>query len=403
MTRLHARLGEMALARGVSRGWWRDLLGPVAVALLLCLPLVTMPIARDQANWLTAAMGMMNGKVFYRDFLAFNPPGVAYAYSLALTLVGDPQYALILVHTVTVALMVIFVYLLLCDSVSRLAALMSAWTVALWWPTSHGWWEIAQKDFLPIPWVLAATWLVFRQQSRPFAWLVFAAGVCTGVAALFKPTFAPAGLLIGCALIVRSGITRRAGMEVLALGLGVLVSLLPTLIYLGLNGALGDAWFSTFELAPAYGSVRRAPFVRTLIVSVVLSIDLVGPWLVIPAFLGVVAFFSKRRHLWLLIPVVTFIGSAVVQGRGWPYQLLGSVLVLLCACTMGVAWYYRVQPGESSKTRFIVADLLTLVVAGSVLAKIVGPGTFFIPQDFIDIPYSLHVAAFSGLVDRESY
>ncbi len=130
--------------------------------IVLLLPLGVMPIGRDQGNWLAAAQGLLHGKVFFRDYLAFTMPGPAFAYLVGLGFSDDPRVALMIVHTATSVLALHALYFLLRDTLSTTAGVLAAVFFALVWPFLFDFWEVAQKDLLALPWGLLATWAAVR-------------------------------------------------------------------------------------------------------------------------------------------------------------------------------------------------------------------------------------------------
>ena len=339
--------------------------GVVALAAILTallhVPLQVLPIARDQGTWLTAAMALAHGKVFYRDYLHFNLPATAFAYRLAWLFVSDPRHVTVLLSAINSMLIVLTIYLLLSETMSRAAGAWGALAFGLLWPIQLGWWGIAQKDFLTIPWLFAATWLAARagpgRRLRRVS--LVAAGVCAAAAMQFKPSYGLLGLLLAVGLFLRRAGTLRASWKQLLADLaffaaGGVLGFAPLLIYLAVHQAFADAWFCLVDFGGKYfgehNISRKALARKFFITQVGLDRDFafgIGWWLVCLAGIAVwLASLRRKLRWWLAAPALVAGTSFFIQRKGFGYHmdpwfatlcLFGGVTLAL-TCRLGKLW-----------------------------------------------------------------
>lgn len=368
------------LERWLSRGL---LLLAILINAILHLPLTVFPIARDQGLWLTAAKALTEGKVFFSDLLHFHLPGTAVAYRLALATVDDPRHATIVLSVAASTLVILGLYLLLGQTVSRGAG---AWSVLIFgslWPMNLGWWNISQKDFLTMPWIILATWLAVRARSatsRQQLQLLLA-GILIGLACTFKPTALLAGgLIVGCLFFDHLFLThpeesaqktsaagRRALADSFWFSLGCVLGLLPLAVYLIINGALTDAYYCMTALGSSYVMDARKPFDKILRRFVAYQH---GPkfnfsWLLLGVgYFGllVTALSQKnKKRLWLLVPAVFAFVGFILQGKGIRYHLHPWYIVMCLFAGIAFWWSVsRIRPLRGS-VRSIVFSLLTVI------------------------------------------
>ncbi len=300
----------------------------------LHLPLTVFPIARDQGVWLAAAKSMAAGKTFFTDFLHFNLPGAGFAYRAALLFVNDPAMAPILVSVINGILIIFSFYLLLGKGYTKWAGAWASLAFAILWPTKIGWWNIAQKDFLAIPWIFFATWCALlakpgKKYSRLF---IIASGALTAIASQFKPIYILVGFLLVLGFAIRRLLLKKektaTGSKILFLiedsllfTLGGLIGFLPLFIHLVLGGGLTDAYYCLTSLGPAYMSVAKKSF-----------ISLFHSWsrkqthnsfLFISSYGGIVIFLfstSFKKRFWIAAPALVFLAGYFIQGKGMGYH-----------------------------------------------------------------------------------
>jgi hypothetical protein len=336
------------------------------VTALLHVPLQVLPIARDQGTWLTAAMALAHGKVFYRDYLHFNLPATAFAYRLVWLFVSDPRHVAVLLAAINSVMIVLTLYLLLSETMSPAAGAWAALAFGLLWPPRTGWWGIAQKDFLTVPWLFAATWLAARagpgRRLRRVS--LVAAGVCAAVATQFKPTYGLLAVLLAAGLFLRRARSLRAMWKELLADLalftaGGVLGCAPLLIYLAVHHAFADARLCLIDFGGKYVREHNVSwhglaknFFRTQI-----GLDkgfAFSPgwwWTCIAGIVVWLGSFRRKSRWWLFAPALVAGTSFFIQRKGFGYHmdpwyatlcLFGGVTLAL-ACRFDKLWPPRRQ------------------------------------------------------------
>jgi hypothetical protein len=366
--------------RPAARWGGRAAVAAAATATVLeHVPLSVFPIARDQGLWLTAAQALRDGRVFFVDFLQFHLPGTAVAYRLGLALVDDPRHVPALVAAVSAALTVIALHLLLAATVSRAAGVIAALAFGLLWPLGLGWWGIAQKDFLAVPWLLLAT--ASAAGAGPGApWRtarLIASGALVAVAIQFKPTAGVAAALLAIGTGWRAWSAAppgrraaRASADLAALVAGGVAAALPLLVYLVAHHALADAWISVTGLGGEYAAHGRRPL--RVLTRFVRQIRGTFPGQSIPAGMliaaalgGGVAWLSWRgaaRRFWLAVPVVSTVGTYFAQGKGIGYHAHPSQVMMFLFVGVAVAWTLKPERLRPIRAASILSGALLLAV-----------------------------------------
>jgi Dolichyl-phosphate-mannose-protein mannosyltransferase len=348
-------------------------LSAAAVA-LIHLPYSVYPLGRDQGVWLTAGRAIFDGKIFFRDYLHFHLPGTGLIYGLAMQLVENVRHAPTLVAAGGAALTVLTIYLLVGKVISRSAGAWASVTFALFWPFGFSWWNIAQKDFLAMPFVLLATWAASAESGsrRQGAW-IFIAGVFAAMAAQIKPTFLVAAVLIALGFSIRAlreKELRRGLGEISWFTLGGIAAVLPLFIQLAASGALVDAWYCTTGLGATYMSHFEARPGRVLdrALSAHTSGFFGSLWysraLLAAGFGGIaLTLFDRKRprRFWLLIPIITAPACYLIQGKGIGYHLQPWKLVLCMEIGILIAWAVRAENFRPLRWRSTVFAVIALV------------------------------------------
>lgn len=374
----------------ITVGSLLGLVGACIATVLLHLPLSVYPLGRDQGAWLTGGMALNHGKVYFRDFIYFDLPGVSTAYALALNVMDNPRWAVTLVAAVGSVLTVIAVFLLVRETVSQRAAHWAAWLFACSWPVITNWWAIAHKDYLGMSWVLIGTWCAAcSTREIKHRWTVlFLCGFFVGIAMEFKPTHGIVLPLLALALAVDAAKNGREGQGVSdrpkgfwrkarqwalqcgVLALGTVVSFLPLLLYLIVEHAVKDAFESLWVIGPAYMGLYRSSVFRTWEnIGTILSYRFPLPLLATAAAGAAITMMPRinPRGYWLIVPGFAALGGYLVQGRGWEYHFhpMMVMIYVYAGVAMGFAWRRRAV-GERTLTwaaRLACAVLFGVAVA----------------------------------------
>jgi len=379
------------IERGRFLGEYLPLGAILACSALLHMPLAVMPLWRDQAQWLAITMALLDGRVLYVDVAPSNLLGTAFAYAAGLGLVSDPAAAIALTHFGATAAVSIFAYLLIRDAFDRLAAIVGVGLFATMWPMLAVWGTIAQRDFLCLWCVVAATWAAMAGNWKRGV----VAGLFVAGAAMFKTLYGGIGFVLVAMLLVR-GEWRRA----LALCLGVAIAFAPLLLYLAWFGALDDAYLNVVEMALAHSGTKRVPATG------VLSRMLIGLMFrqgLVVCCLALVAIVRLARGpgttWWLIAPPLTTIGAAMAQGRGVLYHLEPTWALVVMLAGIGATWLVS-MPGMAPR-------LVSVAIAASI-------GHLFVvranlPAD-VDQPYAFgygqwgrHLTHALGGMSRDAY
>ena len=189
---------------------------------------------------------VQQGEVPGRDFETFYGPGEAYVVAGAFEVLGDHVWVERAVGLL-VRLAIVAAIFALVAWWGWIPALLGALaSVAVMLPLGIS----ALSWFCGLAFALAGLALLFRSSARQGGRLAFAAGLVSALALIFRPDLAPAVVLPTLAMLVGSGAWRRWGA-------GLLVGLIPTLVWLAVVGP-ADLHHLISDLA-ASRSGRRLP------------------------------------------------------------------------------------------------------------------------------------------------
>ncbi|MCG8312564.1 MAG: hypothetical protein MI976_05060 [Pseudomonadales bacterium] len=397
----------------------------LVAATLLHIPLSVFPLGRDQGVWTTAGMAMDLGYTFFKDLMHFNLPGLGISYWAIFQFIDNPQVATMLLSLFGSLTILIGIYLLLRLCVSNTVAMIAVVMFAIRWPTVINYWNIAQKDYLAMAGVLWGTWLLARANSHSSfrSVSIYLSGFAIGIAIMYKPVFAIAGILLAISHWLRSadfnqhrglGLSiaglKRILVDYFLLALGPASVLLAFAFYLHQGDALQNAYNGIFIFAPGYAGIFSHNLFQLLALLIFHALLLdysehpLWAFFVLLAWLpsvviGGYALFRKKfgtTPQWLYIPLVTSVFTFIIQSKGFPYHAQPWQICLFFLSATGITWlWYRVielQPQFKSR-RFI---LTTFVTVGLALLLFARPLT-------ISNYARVTVPAWFGLIPREEY
>jgi 4-amino-4-deoxy-L-arabinose transferase-like glycosyltransferase len=239
-------------------------------ALLFVIPLATRCLTMaDEGYLLLQALDLANGKVLYRDMDAFVTPGIWFLLALVFKLTEPSVIAsripVVIAYLALIALSYRIpariggVYAgLSCVAIMMMCTVWAfpAWTFAFYSPFS-------------VLFALAALerLLAFRAGSRRQDLIL--AGLLLGLSILFKQNygvFALVGTFFSLVVLwLEKGQSKVASLRAAAvdscwLGMGVVAIALPTLAYLGVHSALGDAFQSLIVHPLEFGGKHSIPY-----------------------------------------------------------------------------------------------------------------------------------------------
>lgn len=429
--------GRVPVGRMVALPAWRTTLSihwpallAIGLTLALGLPTLNYPYGPDQALFAYIGDHIAHGSRLYVDVWDVKPPGIFWLYALITRLPGSPFRALRLFDLAYTAATVGALYALGRAYWGRMAGGVAAALYGTVYVSATGYWHSAQPDsFLVLPMTLAiwcwrlracppdgesassgrqahatsarretsaarpagATTDTTRRApqegepgklARTLGW-AFAAGVLFALCVQLRPVaiFLPAALIL-LELPWRrpDAVERRArwrwlARATLALLAGMAAVELLTLLWLALNGAVGEYFYAQISFAGQYGK-QGGPYspdgltlgnylsgLRTGTMFIIFARTLLAA----PALFAVVAggMIGRDRSItqvaWLTL--AAFAGVAV-QGKFFLYHwhLVLPFLALLSGWTAAFTWRSLCAAGRS-----VLASGATLAAIGALL------------------------------------
>ncbi|NWF70845.1 MAG: glycosyltransferase family 39 protein [Chloroflexi bacterium] len=240
-------------------------IGCLALLLLLALPILTYPLARDHGVFGTIAVGILEGQPPFIGYWDFKPPAIYYLYALFIALFGQSAAALRLIDLALFPLLGVSLYYVARRLAGTSTAILSLLALGAFY-FSESFWSLTQNDGLALAPMLLAAACAFKaapagETPRQNLLWAFFAGVCAALTLWFKYTFAlfVLALVIGHSISVWThGFTRGAKMrwllrDALVFAAGGLLIGLGGLVYMAALGVLDDMILSAQLVAPYAG------------------------------------------------------------------------------------------------------------------------------------------------------
>lgn len=314
-------MGEPSSAAVLDRFWVVSAV--ILIAIAIRLPVLDLPLERDEGAYATIAQAMLRGAVPYRDLFDHKPPGVFVAYAAAFVTIGSTPFAVRLLGCAAAALTCWGLVILgrRRRAPDRGVAAAALYGVASALPSYNG--GTTNTEMLlaaPLVWGLAAA----EGNGR---WSAAAAGLLLGCTLLLKPTAAP---IVAFALVYNGVIRasdigwKRAAQWLAMAGSG---TLLPLLVTVGFFAFVG-AWPDFVECVLSYNLRYAASASASAGVESIAA--------------GLYDFITGDPLLWMLVPVglaiVTFVGPARERAFTWAF-----VASALLAVGVGFLYSHYVQ------------------------------------------------------------
>ncbi|HOD81235.1 MAG: hypothetical protein BWX88_01149 [Planctomycetes bacterium ADurb.Bin126] len=340
-----------------------------ALPAAILLPMIFLPLTRDQGHYAYGAQVILDGGQLYRDVFDGKGPGTYYAYALALKLFGASETGARL-----------FFYLVAVVGSGLAAAL--AGRIGGWWcrlgaalvfalaamqGNSDCAWFTAEGEDLMLPLVLGAVLLLGRAEHLGSAWRLVGAGVLLGLAFLVKVTIVTTCFtlaLVAAVVLLRQGAGWRGLLKaMLWTAAGMALPVAACLGYYAAQGLLGEVYRLTVQYNRAYGGIRlfrdftdlfrplTADRWRTLSVLAIAALAL-GP--------------MREGAAWRLLWAAAAGGwlAAVWQGKNFPYQwtpVIGCLAVAAgVACGRLAQWAWSASGSRAWRVAAVAASLLLL-------------------------------------------
>lgn len=308
----------------------------------LSLPLIDLPLARDQGIWSTIGLALYKGKVFYSDIIHFHLPGLGFFYAFLYHFFDDPRVITAIMHLIGSLIILLSTFFLIKEELGEKEAEIFAVLYAVLYPTAINFWDISQKDFFSIAFVFLATYCLSRthRKEQNASFYLLSAGISVGIATLFKPIFGIAGIALAFFEIIKlnpfkpSRDLYRLFKNLMLLLIGFVAVASVFFIYLYQNEALITAFTTSILFSLFYAgndSLTFANLTATLFIwssipdprELLLSIFNAIIWLPLLIF-GVILFLKKQRRgkvFWLWVPIFVSLFSFYLQRKGYAYHL----------------------------------------------------------------------------------
>lgn len=226
-------------------------LGILVLYLLIRIPLLAVPLDRDEGAFGLIGQAVLAGDQPYRDVFDHKPPGAFYLYALALLIVPPTATGVHLFLLVWNLLTLLVLASLARALAGREAALWTSllFTIASAAPSVQGL-TAGTEMLLLLPLAASLRLLLLASETgggRRAAWLLLS-GACAAGACWIKQSAAPTLLIVPLFLAVRHG--RHGWRNALAdagiwLAGGSIPSLLAALL-IALSGTWGEFWYWSF-------------------------------------------------------------------------------------------------------------------------------------------------------------
>jgi hypothetical protein len=177
----------------------------VLVVLGIRAPLMDLPLERDEGEYAYIAWRMDHGEMPYRDWFDQKPPGVFFAYRVAMAMPGDTVVNFRRVAAIFAAVSSVALFLFLRGFFGYPASILGA--VLLAFQSADPWIQgaIANTEIFMLPGIIISSFLFVRVlrlpgRSRGFALTSVGIGALLGCAALFKQVAGVHALLLVASL-----------------------------------------------------------------------------------------------------------------------------------------------------------------------------------------------------------
>ena len=292
----------------------------ICVAIVGSLSLLRLPepLWGDQALFMVGGETIRNGAMLYRDFWDVKPPGIYGAYTLAGVLFGFSGIGMHVFDAIWMGAVGLMLRLTLAHYFVRSwIAILQPWmAVGLYLSViqPNDQMQVESLVGLPIYALVWCTWMAVQQPEKRSRWL-FLSGIAGGIILLFKLIFLPLVLsfwlvyLLHC--VVRQGhsVISAVGYLLVPITLGLLMPIVPVLIYWASQGMLEEVYYTLIKLPPRMiGELPSKPiseFVGTFASWLKRSF----PLLVLASLAGVKLW---KRMDFLMMQMVVWLGLGLV-------------------------------------------------------------------------------------------
>lgn len=350
---------------------WRDMLLPLLLTLPVCMTIALEPSHSDSSIFMYIGQSWAHGTVPYVQIFDNKPPGL-YALIALISHFSLSLWAIALTQFVFVVGMIFGVSAILKRTGAPRRAvffgtLCAALAVNIPYYSPYN----MAESYMICPMVFSM--LVFlraldSQKLRDF----FLAGLCSGLACVFKP-FGLSVLLAQAVFLLMRAVPRRcirsALVLVVASFLGVAVAWVPFALYFWRNGALKemlDAWFLyNMRCGPfnyySLSSLSSAIRIPSMLADRLMPVSTMVACLIFGSYYGYKTrtdLYANRRQMWALLSLWFAFGLMLVlaAGRGHGHYFLTVMPAL--ALASGLFLWSCEERFHGSGLRLVIAALV---------------------------------------------
>lgn len=234
----------------------------IAFGYMLCVRSI---ILSDEGYLLLQSLDLLNGRVIYRDMDSFVTPGIWFLLAGAFKLFGPSVFVSRMVSLAGFVALIVTTHRLIAPRTSRATGLVACACMVSFAVWAFPAWTFAFYSPFAVLFALLGLERLLVWNERKHARALLWSGVFLGLSICFKQNygvFALLGAVAGFGAMkleaAREGTfqARATFREISTAAAGVVLAGLPILVYLVVNGAVGDAWQSLvvhpFEFAGAH-------------------------------------------------------------------------------------------------------------------------------------------------------
>ena len=322
----------------------RSVIFVVALMALIGWPSLSMPFRGDEALFAIVARECNQGAVLYRDYWDITNPGIFWFYRCGGTIFGFSEEGIRVFEWIYITSFV----LIICERIRRtyhlprlspISAILigGAYYFAGYSNTSH----LTKTEGLAAFPLVLAMWLPIGERSSVCVsrkWL-FIAGVCGGVAILFKLLFVVC--LAACWGYWLTGRIRNEGWKsaitsTLTIAAGVFLVLGPAIAHFTWNGTFDLLTRTLVELPPQFLAEGERADAQRLALSVRWFLEQYSPNLALAILAGCASWRNRKSDVLKGFVCLIVSASAVILAQRlswWSYHfmLLGGTISILAA------------------------------------------------------------------------
>jgi hypothetical protein len=374
-------LGQSQMGRVLA--WWQRLsitwldYGAIGMIGLLGILRLPEPLWGDQALFLLAGKAIQSGAMLYRDFWDVKQPGIYGVFTLAGAAFGFDEIGAHLFDGLWMLTLAIGLRVTLAQAFSRpwIGQILPWMTVGTYFAMIDARQQMQVESLvgLPLYFVVWCCLQATRQPDRQFRWLTLA-GIMGGIVLLFKLIYLPLLVAFWFIYLLHRVIRQKEPIfgviwrSFWPLCLGVMLPIVPVVIYWGVTGTLDIAVYTMIQHPPKMVQFLLKKPIQALADAIGWSRRKFFPLLVLSGF-GIV--YSGRRWQGLKGNLLTVymlawlglgFGMILAQSQSWwNYHFLLFLVPLSVLAAQGVD--YLLQQRQRWQRLVVAGCLGWLVVA----------------------------------------